>query len=284
MLVDNKSLRAVDEHWAVLAVGKAGRDRGLEVAQARLVRTATARQMDINFLERPSDPDLLERLALAYEVAATEGLDSLLHPSSNNESRQAQAMAGAFRAFEIRRLIAVPEGTDERIFHVLHLASLAYCGDRWSDLRRWIKENPEALKAPSVALEAWDKRVLYRLFACWVRLFRKNSWDDLHRIHEIVAGLREDQKNYEQDVLSTDDGHKDRAAAFRLVALYHWAKATELLATYVLQGKPSTIDTLIDRHFGAAIEAAPRSRDAALEVILKWLHVASRRMVAGSIW
>jgi len=284
VLVTKEALHDVDQHWAVMAVGEKNRDRGLLVAKARLVRAATHHQMELEFRDRDSDDELLERLALAYEVAATEGLDSLLHPSTDNEALQIQAQSGAWRAFEIRRLIEVPEDTDERIFHVLHLASLAYCGDRWSDLRRWIKENHSALKAPSVAKEPWDKRVLYRLFACWVRLFRKNSWDDLHRIHEIIAGLRKDQEEYEQEAFSSDDGQKDRVMALRLVALYNWAKATELLATYVLQGTPAGINAALNRHFDLAIEAAPGSRDAAFEVLLKWLQVASQRMVAGSIW
>lgn len=284
MLVTNESLQQVDNHWAVLAVGEKNRDRGLRVAEARLVRTATHRQMELSFNDRPTDDDLLQRLAMAYEVAATEGLDSLLHPSSENEELQKQAQAGASRAFEIRRLVAIPDDIDAKIFHVLHLASLAYCGDRWADLRRWIKENQGTVKAPSVAKEPWDKRVLYRVFDCWIRLFRKESWDDLHRIHEIVAGLREDQKQYEQDVLTGADSQKERVMALRLVALYNWAKATELLATYVAQGSPSNINTSIDRHFSQATEALPGSKDPALEVILKWLHVASRRMIAGSIW
>jgi len=286
VLVTEEALLRVDEHWAVMAVGKKNRDRGLLVAQARLVKAATGQQMELSFKEKATDADLLDRLAMAYEVAATEGLDALLHTGtpSENERLVSQAQAGAWRTFELRRLITVPDDTDERVFHILHLASLAYCGDRWSDLRRWIKENSESLRAPSVAKEPWDKRVLYRLFACWVRLFRKNSWDDLHRIHEIIAGLREDQATFEATALADGSGRQSQVMAMRLVALYHWAKATELLATYVLQGTPAGINESLDRHFEQAIEAAPASRDAALEVLLKWMHVASRRMVAGSIW
>jgi superfamily II DNA/RNA helicase len=286
VLVTEEALRAVDEHWAVMAVGEKNRDRGLLVAKARLVLAATGRQMELAFKERASDADVLDRLAMAYEVAATEGLDALLLTGTpaENESLVSQAQAGAWRTFEIRRLIRIPDDTNERIFHVLHLASLAYCGDRWSDLRRWIKENSDALRAPSVAKEPWDKRVLYRLFACWIRLFRKNSWDDLHRIHEIIAGLREDQAAFEEQALNTESLQQGRVMALRLVSLYHWARATELLATYILQGTPAGINAALDRHFEQAIEAAPGSRDPALEVLLKWMHVASRRMVAGSIW
>jgi hypothetical protein len=40
MLVTTESLKRVDEHWAVLAVGQSKRDRGLRVADARLVQSA----------------------------------------------------------------------------------------------------------------------------------------------------------------------------------------------------------------------------------------------------
>ena len=284
MLVTTESLKRVDDHWAVLAVGDKKRDRGLRVADARLVQSAVQDQMEIDFQERVTDDDLLSRLALAYEVAATEGLDALLHPSQDNEELQQQAQAGAWRAFELRRLIEVPADADSRIFHVLHLAAISYCADRWSDLRRWLDERQDEIESPSIAKASWDKRVLYRIYDCWISLLRKNSWDDLHRIHEVVAGLREDQRNYESELLASENGLKERVFAYRLVALYNWARSTELLAQYMSQGTPSSINPTIDRHFSQAIEGAKGARDPQLEVLLNWLHVASRRMVAGSIW
>jgi len=279
-------LQAVDNHWAVLAVGEKKRDRVLDVAKAKLVRSAVGRQMTLDFKDRPEDSELLDRLALAYEMAAIEGLDSVLHPAADQASKalRKQCYAGAWRAFELRRLISIPEQTELRLFHILHLAALAYCGDRWSDLRRWFAENRVAATAPSVAGAPWDKRLLYRLFDCWVRLFRKNSWDDLDRIREIVAGLREDQQTYEAGVLNNGNNSRDRHMAIRLVCLYHWAKATELLAVYMLQGTPPGISEQLDKHFESAQKAAATGTDATFEVLLRWLHVASRRMVAGCIW
>ena len=72
--------------------------------------------------------------------------------------------------------------------------------------------------------------------------------------------------------------------ALRLITLYHWAKATEYLAIYMLQGDPPSIATLLDQHFERCREASQASSDSALEVLMRWLHVAARRMVSGSIW
>jgi len=285
MMVTKESLQLVDDHWAVLAIGESERDRVLKVANARLVKSAVGRQMEIDFEEEPGDSKLMERLAMAYEVAAIEGLKVMLNPmADDNDTLRAQCASGVWRAFELRRLFPLPSQTEERIFHVLHLSSLAYCGDRWSDLRRWFFDMDTELTAPSVADVPWDRRLLYRLYDCWLRMFRKRGWDDLDRIREIIAGLREDQKFHEVNVLNNGNNHADRAMAFHLIALYHWAKATELLAVYMLQGEPADIGTKLDTHFENAVEAAIASQDSQLEVLLHWLHVASRQMIEGSIW
>ena len=145
-------------------------------------------------------------------------------------------------------------------------------------------ENHSVVVSPSVAGQPWDKRLLHRLYDCWVRLFRKNSWDDLDRIREIIAGLREDQRIYEAGLLDNGDNRQDRHAALRLVCLYHWARATELLAVYMLQGTPTGVSEQLDKHFESAQKAAASCNDAQLEILQRWLHVAARRMVAGSIW
>ncbi len=284
MSLRKEELDRLDNHWAVLAVGVEERERGLEVANARLVAKAVGRQMRLAFEERASDGDLLHRLAMAYEMAAIEGLTALLNLSTAEAALREQCVAGAWRAFELRRLFEVPDAVEERIFHVLHLSALAYCGDRWSDIRRWYVENGCSIAELSAADQPWHYRLLFRLFDCWVRLFRKKGWDDLDRIREIVAGLREDQRQYERTSLDSGSNERDRAMALRLIAFYNWAKATELLAKYVLQGEPRGINALLDKHFEAAAEAATAASDAQLEVLMRWLHATARQMISGSLW
>lgn len=284
MILRKEDMERVDNHWAVLAIGVSERDRSLEVANARLVAKAVGRQMRLAFEERASDGDVLHRIAMAYEMAAIEGLPAFLSLSTAEDELRKQCIAGAWRAFEFRRLFDVPEATEERIFHVLHLSALAYCGDRWSDIRRWYLDNGGSIAEPSAADQPWHYRLLFRLFDCWVRLFRKKGWDDLDRVREIVAGLREDQRQYERSSLDSGSDEQDRAMALRLIAFYNWAKATELLAKYVLQGEPRGINALLDKHFEAATDAAAAGGDAQLEVLMRWLHATARQMVSGSLW
>ena len=114
--------------------------------------------------------------------------------------------------------------------------------------------------------------------------FRKKGWDDLDRIREIIAGLRDDQKTHEEHRLRNDSKAVDRAMALRLAALYNWAKATETLAIYTIQGEPSEPLGVLDKHFEAGIKAAAASGDAQHEIILRWLHASARIMVTNSLW
>ncbi|MDE0262776.1 MAG: DEAD/DEAH box helicase [Bryobacterales bacterium] len=284
MSLSKQALDALRSHWAVNAIGVADLERAERLVSERLADRAVGGQISFSFSWSQDQDSLLERAALAFEVAAIEGLEELSRPFGENMELRDQATAASFRVFDIRRLLPVPTKTHDRLFFVLQLSAVAYCGDRWSDLRRWYKENEEALKPPSVAGTQWDHRLLYRLFHCWVRLFRKRGWDDLDRIREIIAGLREDQKLFEEGRLQNGSPAEDRAIALRLAALYHWARATEIVALYMLQGQPPNPLGSLDKHFDGAIRAATASGDAQHELILRWMHAAARIMVTNSLW
>jgi superfamily II DNA/RNA helicase len=284
MNLSTEALTALRDHWAVGAAGSKALEHADRLVHERLATRAVGEQIDFSFEVDKGDDSFLERIALAYEMAAIEGLDELSRPSGGNPALRDQAVSASYKAFDIRRLMSVPVETDERLFFVLQISALAYCGDRWSDLRRWYRENESVLSALSLDDVPWDRRLLYRLFDCWVRLFRKNGWEDLDGVREIIAGLRDDQERFEGARLNNASKTVDRAIALRLVALYHWAKATEILALYMLQGELLSPFTELDKHFDAALKAAIASGDAQHEVILHWLHATARIMVTNSLW
>ena len=284
MIPSEIGLNSLESHWAVQAVGAQDIRRVDDLVNERLAQRAVGQQIAFDFHQSEEDSQLLDRVALAYELAAIEGLEELSRPGGENDALRRQTVVASSNAFNIRRLTPTPESTLDRLFFVLNLSALAYCGDRWSDIRRWYRENSESLAAPSVADVPWDLRLLYRLFHCWVRLFRKDGWDDLDRVRETIAGLRDDQKTMEERRLRNGSEVVDRAIALRLAALYHWAKGTEILAHYMLQGEPSDPFSQIDKHFDAGVKAARASGDAQHEVILRWLHATGRIMVTNSLW
>jgi len=265
-------------HWAISAISEDDRNRAVELIN----RYKSQQKTEFRTALTENDEELLDRLALAYEMAALEGLDALIHPDKSNNALREQALAASGYAFDIRCLTGIPEDVEERIFHVLQLFALACCSDRQSDLQIRFKENESAVAISAAADDPWDRQLLYRLFECWTLPFRKEGRNYPDRIREIIAGLRKDQRLHEKTYLESGSAWENQINALRLVALYHWTKATELLAKYMLQEQPRIVPSDLDKHFKSSIKAAIASGDARYEVILRWLHAAGRIMVTNS--
>ena len=130
MSLSDKALSALNEHWATVAIGANELDLARDLVNQRLAQQAVGKQISFSFTESADDESLLERVALAFELAAIEGLDELSRPAGENRQLRDQAVAASFRAFDIRRLLRVPTEILERLFFVLQLSAIAYCGDR----------------------------------------------------------------------------------------------------------------------------------------------------------
>ena len=122
MVITEDALNRVDQHWAIKAIGDNGLARALEVAKVRTMRSAVGHQMVIAFDETVTDSELVERVAMAYEMAAIEGLDALLHPAAVEERVQLrfQEQAGNVRAYALRWTLPIPASSVNRSVHDLH--------------------------------------------------------------------------------------------------------------------------------------------------------------------
>lgn len=284
MNITQQSLEKLKAHWAIQAIGKDKVEEAFDLADKLIVNNAVGEQIKFNFSFTSANYDFLERIAMAYELVAIEGIDVLLSPTSEDSQSREQCIAAAHQTFEFSRLLPIPECNEKKIFHILHLSALAYCGQRNVDLYRWLNENEDKLNIQSERNSDWDIKILHNLFHCWIRLFRHKDWQSVNEINTIVNQLREEQKIYETDFFARSDNAANRAKAFRLISLYHWAKATEIQAGYMLQGEPIAVAQLLDKHFESAIDAAIGSTDAQLEILLRWLQAAARQMAESSIW
>ncbi|WP_419638578.1 hypothetical protein, partial [Thiolapillus sp.] len=77
MTITAKDLENLQSHWALSAIPAEKRTRAAELVNEHLVRQALGRQITFAFAEDEADEELLERIALAYEMAAIEGLEAL---------------------------------------------------------------------------------------------------------------------------------------------------------------------------------------------------------------
>lgn len=283
MTVAGKALEEVQEHWAVLAIPEEVRLRGLETARRLYLRLNVGLHLLDDDL--PEEENEVRALLLGYEVAASEHLDALLPRTDEQLGRRQIGEAAAHWAFELRRALRLhPDEPEAYAFDVLQLGALAYCSDRWAEFRGWMRDravSPGDIRFGS----SWDRRLVGTIFSTWVRLFRKSGWSDLEAVALDIAALRSMQAEHEQPYL--DDARTpgdQKAKAWRLTALYHWSRATEILATYLMQGTPTDVLAELSFHYDRALSAARSSLDAPFEVLLRWLHVTSVRMVGGSLW
>ena len=286
MTASQSSLTRLESHWAIAAVG-AERIAAAHDAAAELhVETNLGRQLRRETQPAQDTRALIQDVAFAYEIAASELVDELAKASTTLPGSEAElAEAAAHEAFGLLR--SLPLNTDsleELVRQVLQLGALAYCSDRWAEFRSWMRERevtPERFRSSG----SWDLRVLGDLGQIWTRLLRKDGWADLEGVAETVARLRSDQQENEEALFNAQNRPEDvHAAGWRLVALYHWAKLSELVATYLMQGEPVDVTTQLDFHFDRAISAAQQSADPAFVVVLQWQRAMAQRMVAGALW
>lgn len=172
--------------------------------------------------------DQLRFMAEALELAVMDLLD-------DKEELPLLRQVSA-QAFQLRRVLPKPKGALEAGGFCLRLACVGILADRPCDVVRYLRESPW----PDLPLDSpsWGDRVLAGIYDIWLRLLRKAGWGDLDAVSNRIVALRSEQDAFEAIYL---DGLKDRteAGAWQLMALYHLAKASEILATYTEQGEVS---------------------------------------------
>jgi len=130
----------------------------------------------------------------------------------------------------------------------------------------------------------WKEKTFTTIVDVWLRLIRKNGWDDRDAVLENIKSLRDAQHNYEKSFLEQSASKEE---ALELIVLYHLASAAEKLALYITDGKVNgnfQIQQLLDSNFDRAIAACEDSKMFDLEPITKLLSYTAKQLVENSIW
>lgn len=99
--------------------------------------------------------------------------------------------------------------------------------------------------------------------------------------------MRQAQDAFESRYLKSAEGHSVKATALELMALYHLAKAAEILAHYVTEGVVNgnyQINNLLDMHFDRAVAACESGAAFQLEQLTRLLAAAARQLADNAIW
>lgn len=191
-------------------------------------------------------------------------------------------------AFLLHRVLPRPADPIDAAKEILRLACLGVLGDRTVDVGRFLKESPWS-ELPLTS-QSWGERTLATILDIWLRLLRKDGWQDLNEVQQHVVSLRENQKNFEATYLEEkqlESSSKARTSAWELVALYHLSKAAELLAVYTTQGHIDghfDIRQQAEAQFDRALTACSRAELIELHIATRLLARTAQQLIENSIW
>lgn len=260
------------------AFGMERYERALGTSQAWLLRSVLDQIAtgDASRLASVADEDalLVQQALLVAELLALEHLDDA-------EAGSTALRTACSDAFYLLRALPRSSDSEARRKILVRLSCYGILGDRSADVRRWLHEQglPDLATEP----DAWPNRVFATVSDAFLRIARKDGWNDLHEVARAIAELRDLQADFERDFLS-DVGPGAQVAAIELISLYHLAKAVELLGSFCGKGSPKDIVGELKLHYLRAIRAASTGGLIELDVLLRWMRAASLQVAQNSIW
>lgn len=162
------------------------------------------------------------------------------------------------------------------------MASLGLLAERTADTRRWLRDLKDFAQLP-IGDNSWADRVFYHVASSFLRNIRQQGWAELDIVAKDVQALRDAQAEYEDTYLK-EFGDEAPRAAVELVAMYHWAKAAELVSQFLAQGTPTDMESQIQFHFGRAEEAAAAGWIGELGTLLFLTERVTFNMITRSVW
>ncbi len=261
-------------HWLLESLGEM---RGKALYEATRVQVLS----ELASLPHNVDYVLIERVAQTMETVV---MDLLLTPSTEDETLHTLRQCAAY-AYRLYRVLPQQKTTLGEAELRLRQSALAVLGDLGADAARNLRER----QWPPLELESeeWQTRTLSTIIDIWLRLIRKHGWDDRDAVLERIKMLRQAQGAFEASYLKNAEGHGAKAAAMELMALYHLAKAAEILALYITDGVVEgsfQIKNLLDMHFDRAVAACERGTVFQLEPLTRLLAATARQLASNSVW
>ena len=263
-------------HWMLDSIAATRADALKDAARSRVLSAFERHDTQVDF-------SAMERSAQVLEMVV---MDVLSDPTWREDSlRTADLRSAAADAYKLYRSLPPAEQPLEQSEALLRLSCLAVLGDQGSDVARFLKESQWDLQ--NLQDEDWSDRTYSNVLDVWLRLIRKQGWQDRDLVLQRVAELRQAQNLYEAEHLQRVDRAGRRTTALQLVCMYHLAKAAEILALFITDGRVDgnyQVNALLDMQFDRAIEAAAASQDYRIEPITRLLAATSAQLVENCIW
>lgn len=232
------------------------------------------------------DESVLQETSAGLEIAV---LDLEVERLTDDPERRALSRQAAGDSFRLLRMLPLPSEPRAAGTHLLRASVLAVLGDRGADAARWLRTLDETQQWPALQLDSpdWGERCQATLTDVWLRLVRKKGWDDRDAVLERVAALRNAQEEFEREYLHAFEPLQAKRAALELIAIYHLAKAADVLAHYITDGVVDgshQIQPVLDSHFDRAIDACETAQLIELGPLTRLLARAAAQMADNALW
>lgn len=260
----------MEESWVLDALGQSYEEAHTEAHRRRLFEVFSYSG------ERQLSDERLRFIAGALEICVFDLLQ---------EEDSSKLVKAASDAFQISRVLPLPEEPIVRAEKLVRLGCLGVLGDKGSDVQRIIHDH-EIPKLP-IDSDDWGVRVWAMSLDIWLRLFQQNGWVDLDLIQERVKDLRASQQHLEPPYLKQLEVTNEASPAWWLVAEYHLARAAEIMGIFQSQGSVDghfDIREQLESHFDRAIAATSHARDIVRENLVRLLSRTFETFVNNSIW
>lgn len=175
------------------------------------------------------------------------------------------------------------ETNHEGIKHFIRLMAYAYIsenGEKSRDIANQLMSSDTSLNQ-----NVWSERVLEKTYRALLHLVRKDGWDDLTATIAIINSLRDEQGEYEENYLyDSDDSGRKTGLALEIAALYHLAKAVEIVASFQIDGKPSDAAEQLSLQLDYAAKYSRQGGLYELNVLVSIVDASLKKLVNNSIW
>ncbi len=183
------------------------------------------------------------------------------------------------RAFSFYCTVPVPDNMTDLLTHLVKASCLGVLGERSIDVSKWLETLVPSLSSQD---SSWPETVYRGIMRTFLLLVRKGNWDELKNAVESIQKLREWQLEKEGEYLK--GRNKGFPAATELLALYHLARAVEILGKFLISGERIPTEDGLQHHFGRALKLAEDSGLARLTTISIWIRQAAAKLIESSIW
>jgi replicative superfamily II helicase len=200
---------------------------------------------------------------------------------NNQNSEEFKALCSTY--FDIAAQCDIELNNEYAIFEYIKIISFGYLGEGWHLVRQFLKNKQSKIDHLPIS-EKWNSRLLNISFKALVGLIRKNDWNDINESIRQIETLRSEQTQFEQNFLNQVNEDSRPYGASELVSLYHFARSIEILAKYLIEGRPLEPESQIQFHISHAKEFAIKSENISLQLLFQFFEAFSYKLIRNTIW